>query len=155
MKRLVTILFLGLALGGLAGTGVYLARTTPERAMLCCPKPEQAWLQHEFQLTDAQFARVQKLETQYQAECQERCRRVNSTNDLVRRQFTSHAASTPELERLLACAAQLRADCQLRMLEYCYAVSREMPPDQGQRYLNWVCDQVLTMPRDGTMMHAK
>ena len=123
--------------------------------MLCCQKPEQAWLQHEFKLTDAQFARVRPLDVKYQADCMQLCNQINATNALLRQQFTNQSAPTPELRQLLARAAQLRAQCQLHMMEYCYAVSREMSPDEGRRYLQWVCDQALTMPRETPMASSK
>ena len=31
------------------------------------------------------------------------------------------------------------------MLEYCQAVSREMSPEQGRRYLAWMSGQVLNI----------
>ena len=113
--------------------------------MLCCQNPELAWLQHEFQMTDQQFTNVQKLDADYQDRCMEMCRRISATNDLARLEFASHATVTPAMRQMLASAAELRAECQSHLLEYCQAVSREMPPDQGKRYLQWVSDQVLTM----------
>jgi hypothetical protein len=145
MKRTLIILIAGVLLGALGGTAAYLHRTAPQRAMLCCKNPELAWLQHEFQMTDAQFARVQELDAGYQANCAEMCRRIGATNDLAKLEFTMHATVTPAMQHMLASAAQLRAECQAHMLEYCQAVSREMPADQGKRYLQWVSDQVLNM----------
>ena len=145
MKRTVLILIAGLFLAGLGGAAAYLQRTAPQRAILCCKNPELAWLQREFQMTDAQFSRVQELDAAYRANCMEMCRRISATNDLARMEFTTQATVTPETRQLLASAGQLRAECQARMLEYCRDVSREMPPDQSRRYLQWVSDQVLTM----------
>jgi hypothetical protein len=154
MKRAVIILTLGILLGVLGGAGVYCHETAAARAMLCCKNPELAWLQHEFQMTDDQLVHVQKLDADYQAGCAEMCRRIRTTNDLVRVEFASRATATPELQQLLAGAAQLRGECQWHMLEYCQAVSREMPPQQGKRYLQWVCDRVLSMPGDAAMPNA-
>ncbi len=145
MKRAVLIILCGLALGVLAATGVYLSRTAPERAMLCCAKPELAWLQHEFQLSDAQFARVETLHADYLAHCAERCARIADTNELLRAQISANTAVTPAMEQLLAGASQLRVECQAQMLAECFAVSREMSPEQGRRYLAWVQEQILAM----------
>jgi len=145
MKRAVLIILCGLALGVLAGAGVYLSRTAPHRAMLCCAKPELAWLQHEFQLTDAQFARVETLHSDYLAHCAEHCARIAATNELLRAQISANTAVTPGMEQLLAGASQLRVECQTQMLAECFAVSREMSPEQGRRYLLWAQEQVLDM----------
>lgn len=155
MKRPIFIVILGIVLGATGGTCVYLTRTAPERAIQCCQNPEQAWLQHEFQMTDAQMARVRQLDAQYQTGCRDLCRRIHATNDLVSQQFTSHASVTAEINQSLTNAAQMRAECQSHMLEYCYAVSREMTPAQGRRYLQWVSDKALAMPGDSAMSHPK
>lgn len=148
MKRAVIILLCGLTLGVLAGAGIYFARTAPERAMLCCEKPELAWLQHEFQLTDTQFARVEQRHNDYLNHCAEMCQRIAATNALLHAQVATNAAVTPEMEKLLASAAQLRVECQTRMLAECFAVSREMSPEQGRRYLAWVQQQIFAMPHE-------
>ena len=151
MKRTVVILILGIVLAFVAGAAVYRHETAPVRAMLCCQNPEMAWLQHEYMMTDDQLARVQKLDASYQAGCAELCRRIRATNDLVRLEFASPSTTSAQLQPLLASAGQLRGECQWHMLEYCQAVSREMPPAEGKRYLQWVCDRVLGMPGNGTM----
>jgi hypothetical protein len=155
MKRAVVIILCGAALGLLAGTGVYFHRTAPGRARLCCQQPELAWLQHEFQLTDAQFARVEQLHAEYLSHCAESCARIAATNALL--QITTATNVTPEMEKLLADAAQLRVECQTRMLAECFAVSREMSPDQGRRYLAWMRGQILSMSHGasaGPMPHG-
>ena len=154
MKRAVIILATGGLLGMLAGAGIYRHQTATERALWCCKNPEMAWLQHEFQMTDGQLNQVETLDASYQASCADVCRRIQATNELVRLEFTSQATNSLKLEHLLAGAAQVREECQLNMLKYCQAVSREMPPQQGKRYLQWVCDRVLSMPGDAAMPNA-
>lgn len=148
MKRAIVILLCGLALGVLAGAGIYLTRTAPHRAMLCCAKPELAWLQHEFQLTDAQFASVVKRHNDYLSHCAVMCQRIAATNALLHAHVAANIAVTREMEKLLADAAQLRVECQTRMLDECFAVSREMNPEQGRRYLAWVQRQIFAMPEN-------
>ncbi len=148
MKRAVIIILCGAALGLLSGAGIYFARTAPQRAMMCCEHPELAWLQKKFQLTDAQFARVEKLHTEYLAHCAELCGRIAATNELIRAQISTATNVTPETKMLLAGAAQLRVECQTRMLEECFAVSREMSPEQGKSYCAWVQEEVLAMPHE-------
>jgi hypothetical protein len=150
MKRAVIIILCGAVLGLLAGAGIYLTRTAPHRAILCCEQPELAWLQQKFQLTDAQFARVKKLHLDYVSHCAELCNRIAATNELIRAQIATATNVTPETEKLLTSTAQLRVECQTRMLAECFAVSREMSPEQGQRYLAWVQEQILAMPHESS-----
>ena len=62
-------------------------------------------------------------------------------------------AVSPEIEKTLAEAAQLRAACQKEMLQHFYSVSRTMPADQGKRYLAWVQDQTILADSHSQMIH--
>lgn len=148
MKRALFILAGGLVLSVLLGAGAYFWRTAPERAMLCSDEPELAWLKREFQLSDAQFARVRELRDAYMTDCAAMCLRIAATNTLIRAEITSHTNVTTDLEKMLASAAQLRTQCQQQMLGHFFQVSREMPPEQGQRYLAWVQKEIFTMPHE-------
>jgi len=148
MKRALFILLGGVLLSGLLGSAVYYWRTAPERAMCCSDEPELAWLQHEFELNDAQFAQVRALHDEYLSNCAATCQRIAATNALIRDRIGSQTNVTPEVESLLTSAAQLRTQCQRQMLEHFYQISRAMPPEQGRRYLEWVQDQVFSMPHE-------
>jgi hypothetical protein len=148
MKRALLILVAGFALSLLLGAGTYYWRTARQRAMLCSDQPELAWLKQEFQLNDAQFARMGQLHNAYMSQCAELCKRIVATNALIRAEIASHAAVTPELEKLLADAAQLRIECQGQMLGHFFQVSHEMSPEQGKRFLAWVQEQIFTMPHE-------
>ena len=148
MKRALIILLVGLGLGLLAGTGIYFTRTASHRAMLCCERPELAWLQHEFKLSDEEFARVSKLHDAYLTNCSAMCARIAATNELVREQVARDGAVTPAVEKLLADAGQLRLECQKQMLGHFMEVSRTMPPEQGRRYLDWVEERVFSMSHE-------
>jgi hypothetical protein len=148
MKRALFILLGGLALSVLLGAGAYYWRTAPERAMMCSDEPELTWLKREFQLSDAQFNRVRELRDAYMTDCAAMCMRIAAINTLIRAEITSHTNVTPELQTMLTNAAQMRTQCQEQMLEHFFQVSREMPPEQGQRYLDWVQKQIFTMPHE-------
>ena len=60
---------------------------------------------------------------------------------------------TPEIEKLLADRAGMRANCQADMLKHFFEVSRAMPPEQGKRYLAWV--QTQTCLHEQAMNHAQ
>jgi Heavy-metal resistance len=148
MKRAVIILIGGLVLGLAAGFGAYHWRTAPERAMMCSDQPELSWLQHEYKLNDAEFARISKLHNEHLTRCNELCERIAATNSLVRLQIGGATNVTPEMEKLLNDAAALRVECQKQMLAHFLEVSKEMPAEQGRRYLAWVQDQIFSMSHE-------
>jgi len=147
------ILAAGLAVGVLAYAGVYHARTAASCCLIDSTTPELAWLKKEFQLSDAEFARITQLHEQYLAGCAERCHRIDLKNMELAQLLAATNAVTPEIERALAEAAQLRADCQKNMLEHFYNVSRTMPAEQGKRYLEWVQSKTLGASAHEHMAH--
>jgi hypothetical protein len=152
MRRPALILVAGLAVAVLAYCGVYYAGTAN-----CCrlakeSVPELAWLKQEFHLSDAEFKRVSDMHEAYLSGCAERCRRIDLKNEELARLLAATNNITPEIEKALAESALLRADCQKKMLQHFYDVSRTMPPEQGKRYLAWV--QKQTVPSDShSQMH--
>jgi hypothetical protein len=79
------------------------------------------------------------------------CRRIAAKNTEIRDLLSQAKTVTPEIERKLAEAAQIRADCQKQMLQHFYQVSQTMPPTQGKRYLEWI--QEKTFLAGYGMMH--
>jgi len=137
MKKAIAMLMLGL-LAAVAGYGAfYLFGTASTRELLHEERPELAWLKKEFNLSDAEYARISELHAAYLPACRERCNRI-AAKDAELRDLLKTNTFTPAIERTLGEAAQLRAECQAAMLKHFYAVSQTMPPAQGQRYLTWV-----------------
>ena len=150
MKRAWFVLLGGLALALLAYGGSYFLRSAPSRHMENAAVPELAWLQTEFHISDAEFARISKLHETYSAACAERCKQIDAKNAEIEKLLTASSTVTPEIEKKLLEAAQLRAECQKAMLEHFYEVSKAMPPEQGRRYLAWVIGCTLA-PQHDTM----
>ena len=138
VRRSWLILLAGLVVALAAYFGFYYASTAKSRKIEKTAAPELAWLKEQFHLNEADFARVCQMHEFYLAGCAERCRRIDEKNQELRRQLAATNTVTPEIQKLLQEAAGLRAECQTRMLEEFYAVSRTMPPEQGRRYLAWV-----------------
>jgi len=138
MKRPWLILICGLLLAALAYGGSYLALSARAHRMEQSDTPELSWLKSEFQVSDAEFDRVQKLYDSYTSGCMERCREIDNHNNRLQALLSETNVITPEIEQELHEAARLRAECQKAMLDHCYAISRSMPPDQGKRYLEWM-----------------
>ncbi|HTL15830.1 MAG TPA: periplasmic heavy metal sensor, partial [Patescibacteria group bacterium] len=144
----------GLVLGALAYAGMYRAGTADS----CCRvddarAPELAWLKQEFHLTEAEFTRVSELHDQYLAGCAERCHQIDLKNQELASLLSQTNNVTPQIQQALSDAAQLRAQCQARMLEHFYEVSRTMPPEQGKRYLEWVQSKTLLHDTHSSMHH--
>lgn len=140
MKRGLLILMAGVAGMAVAYCGVYRLGTARHRAMMLTPSPELAWLRHEFNLGDAEFKRISEIHADYVPQCLESYRRIDELNDQLSSSLTGATQVTPELERLLAQRAQVRAACQAEMLKHVFDISRAMPPAEGKRYLAWARD---------------
>jgi len=153
MKRPWLILLAGVAAGLLAYLSFYYVSTARCHSLKGNPEPELAWLQAEFHLGDAEFARICQMHESYMSGCAERCRRIDEENEQLKRLLASTNTVTPEIERTLAEAAQLRAECQTKMLQHCYEVSQTMPPDQGKRYLAWVQERTILSDSHSQMHH--
>jgi hypothetical protein len=151
MRRGLLILTVGIVGAVIAYCFFYLAGTATPRGWLRHGQPELAWLQHEFNLSDAEFKRVSELHAGYLPRCMERCRRIDQLNGALSNSLATATQLTPEIEKLLGERAQMRATCQAGMLKHFFDVSRTMPPEQGKRYLAWVREN--TCLREQAMDH--
>ena len=134
MNRSLLILLAALALDTALFAGAFFAaHRTSER---CCSRPadDLNWLQLEFHLSDAELAHIRELHEGYLPQCAERCARIAEKKrelDALLGSGTNVAAVSAKQAEIAA----LRAECQSNMLAHFVAVSRAMPPAQGERYL--------------------
>ncbi len=147
MKRTWFIAIGGLFVAVAAYACVYLAGTSAQRAVANSDKPALAWLQQEYHLNDAQFARVCEVHDAYRPKCMEMCRMIDAKNAEVEKLLTATNVITPEIKQALAEAAAIRAECEAAMLEHFYKVAQTMPPEQAKRYLAWVQQETLKPQR--------
>jgi hypothetical protein len=138
MRRPLVILILGLVGAVVSYCAIYFSSTSRQRALMEAPAPELAWLQQEFSLSDLEFQRISQLHDGYLPRCAEMCRRIAAKNTEIKQLFASTNIDAAAVEQKLAEAAQLRVQCQTNMLRHFIAVSRQMPPEQGRRYLTWI-----------------
>lgn len=138
MKRAWLTVLAGLLLAIAAYLGTYYAGTARSHSLERAQSPELSWLKEEYHLSDSEFKRILQMHEAYLAGCAERCQRIDAKNADLRQLLATTNAVNPQIERVLAEAAQLRAECQKQMLQHFYDVSRTMPPEQGRRYLAWV-----------------
>jgi uncharacterized membrane protein len=144
MNRPWVIIVGGILVGIAAYACVYLAGTSTERAMSKSDKPALAWLQHEYHLSDEQYAKVRDLYEAYLPKCAENCRRIDEKNTEIQSLLAATNVVTPEIKQALADSGRVRAECQANMMAHFYAVAQVMPPDEDRRYLAWVHREVLT-----------
>ena len=135
MRRSLFIL-LGVLAAGIAvfAGSFYLTRQVCVMQM-CNPADDLNWLHQEFQLSDADMARVRKLHEGYMPKCAEMCRQIAAKKREVEEALTNTTNVNPVLEQKLVELAELRAHCQAQMLQHFVEVSQTMPPEQGRRYL--------------------
>ncbi len=137
MKRGLLILSIGVLGAVVAFCCVYRIGTATPRALMQSSQPELAWLQHKFNLGEAEFKRISDLHAGYLPQCLERCRQIDELNGKLANLLATAPLITIEIESLLKERAQLRANCQLEMLKHFFQVSHTMPAEQGRRYLDW------------------
>lgn len=82
-EPLLVILLGGLVAGLIAYVCIYLRATSIQRSVENSSRPELAWLQKEYHLTEAQFAQVVQLHDAYHPKCAEMCRRIDDQNAKV------------------------------------------------------------------------
>jgi len=148
MRRSLVIMVLGAAIGIVAASATYWSMTARHRAVLRQDQPELAWLQLEFKLSPEEFARISALHQAYLPGCAELCQRIADCENRIRSLLDESDRLTPEIEALLVEAAHTRVECQKRMLDHFFEVSRAMPPDQGRRYLAWVKGKTFHMDHE-------
>lgn len=105
------------------------------RSTQASPADDLAWLRQEYQLTDAEMARIRVLHEAYKPECEALCARVAEKNRQLRTLVAGATNVGPGIEQKLAEVAALRAECQAHMLRHFHEMARSMPAAQGSRYL--------------------
>lgn len=133
-----------------AGAGAFAWRAARTEKPSTGSTPELLWLQREFALNDDAMRRIGELHRSYTAECEEMCVALRASDGAVSQLVAAGNRATPELEAALGRSNRLTAECQRRMVEHFYAVAKEMPPPQAQRYLQ-LMTPVITHPEGGWM----
>lgn len=146
-------------LGLVLGTGMFAAfyhlGTARCREMMREAQPELAWLKKEFNLTDAEYARITALHQAYLPQCAKRCSVIDELNTRLKASLAEAAPVTAEVENLLAERARVRAQCETEMLKHFQEVSRLMTPEQSRRYLSWVQEETVLRPQAMESRHKR
>lgn len=100
------------------------------------------WLRVDFQLTDKQFAEIQKLHEAYAPSCEEHCRHIRQAaraRDALQARGGSDPAVVAAAERTLQ---ELRVTCETAIAAHVRKVAELMSPEQGARYLALVLPKI-------------
>lgn len=108
-------------------------------------RSELEWLRREFHLSEDQFRRIASLHAGYQPTCAELCRRISEQNRRLQAAALGTNQLSPEVAALVAETGQVRDQCRAAMLAHLYAVAREMPPEEGRRYLGMMLTETCVL----------
>lgn len=143
MKKGLFILILAIA-AAVGGYAVYYrAATAPAAAMLSKPEGEMEWLQREYHLSDAQFARIQQLHRDYAPKCNLMCDQITKANAKLDGLIKANRTFTPDVGAALSDCVTVQAECRRALLGHVYAVSAEMSPEDGARYVEMMKARIV------------
>jgi Spy/CpxP family protein refolding chaperone len=100
-----------------------------------------------------EFERIRKLHEGYLPRCAELCQRIAQKNSELQHIVSGPNVEANAVEQKLKEAGELRVECQKNMFNHFLEVSRQMPPEQGRRYLQWVQQRTLTPEHDMVRRH--
>ena len=99
------------------------------------------WLRTDFQLTDAQFAKIKQLHESYSILCEKHCVDImdagRARDDL--RKTSAHAAALAAANKRVE---ELRVVCETAISAHVRQCAAEMSPEAGQRYLALVLPKI-------------
>ena len=121
----------------------YELATRPARDLLAHPDCGLAWLRGEYHLSDAQFARISRMHADYRPTCARMCQRVAAASEKANALIAANGTVTPETEAALKEWALLQNECRVEMLRHIYAVSAEMNPEDGKRYVQMAASRIV------------
>ena len=143
MKRAVLVLLLTVTVG-VAGYFVSLKMAgCPEMASHAHADSGMVWLRREYHLNDAQFASIARMHDEYRPTCARMCERVAIARKKINDLTATSRTTTPEIETALKEWALVQNECRVAMLRHVYAVSAEMRPEDGERYVKMAVKAIV------------
>ena len=101
------------------------------------------WLRSEYHLSDEQFARIQQVHREYSPKCDLMCAKIMRANANLNRLISANKSVTPEVSAAMKECLSVQNECREAMLGHIYAVSAEMTPADGARYLEMMKTRVV------------
>jgi len=128
MKNLLLTIGLVLALCGLSYGAFYVLSREPAEVREAMSEGDaMLWLRAEFQLTDEQYAAIQRLHDDYFVECSVHCAMIVEARE--------QGDSAEEV-------ARLEAICERSIEAHCRKVAAQMSAKEGERYLSIVLPKI-------------
>jgi Heavy-metal resistance len=135
MRRPILILFAALALGAAVFAGAFLFARYVYVQHMAQSTDDLDWLRMEFDLNDAELARIRELHDGYLPKCEINCAQIAAKKRALNQAIAAGTNTPATLEASRAEVTHWRSKCQNEMLTHFEDVSRAMPPKQGARYL--------------------
>lgn len=155
MKRSAWILAIGLLLGLLAYGVAFFVQSKSICVWAKNENNELKWLREEFHLSDQQIEKITALHKAYRPRCEIMCQKIIASNDHLGALIRANQQMTPEMQAALKENTDLQNECRQAMLEHIYSVSREMPPEQGHRYIDFMKKSVLQPGQSSSLAQSR
>lgn len=141
MKHRLATLGLVVAVALATGLLAFRAGSEPDVQRALAGRDALAWLRADFDLTDAQFARIQQLHDAYSVVCEEHCRQIQEATRALQSAKASRAdpLAVTAAERRLE---QVRLTCETAIATHVRQCAGEMSPAAGARYLALVLPKI-------------
>lgn len=121
----------------------YRCATAPVRCMLAEQGGEMQWLRREYHLSDAQFTRVEELHREYSPKCDLMCAKIMQANARLGQLISANKSVTADVSAAMKECLAVQNECREAMLGHVYAVSAEMAPADGARYVEMMKARIV------------
>lgn len=150
-KKLWLILLIILGLGVASYAAAYFLRTEKVHSLLCHDQQGLLWLKEEYHLSDVQFEEVEALHKAYMPRCEAMCREIREARQQLEQAIHTNASVSPEVVAALEHSNRIRGECEQATLEHIYAVSQNMNPTDGKRFVETMTKHLLLQAQAGEM----
>lgn len=142
MKYLIATITVIVAVAAATCAFAFHWACNPQVAAAVAKRDALEWLRTDFQLTDAQFARIKQLHESYSSVCDQHCQEIMAAATARERiksdkpgDFSALAAANKQVE-------DLRHLCETAIATHVRQCAAEMSPEAGQRYLALVLPKI-------------
>jgi len=115
------------------------------------PEDQWTWLRREFDLNDAQLARLHALQAAYQPVCAGHCRRIMAAQEHLADLAGAGRKNTPEYLATLGEWEAIKRECNAATFKHIEAVAAVMAPAEGRRYLDMMVPRIVSRDHLGPM----
>lgn len=151
MNKKLWLILLILGLGVASYAAAYFLRTEKIHSLLCRDQQELLWLKEEFHLSGPQFEKVKELHKAFLPRCEAMCAEIKESHQQLEQAINTNASLSPEVIAALERSNKIRSECEQATLEHIYAVSQNMSPSEGKRFVEIMTKHLLLQAQAGEM----